>query len=301
MDTGSNKSLFTLIAVVIFGIFLSLSYWLFQDELVNVLADVLDSTSEMTSIKLDNNGLIPTEEKYFSYTIVGETVKITDYKGTDKKVIIPAYIGGYPVTTIGNKAFLNKGLTSITIPEGVTTIEDGTHWSVSVPLGAFRFNPLTEINLPNSLKIIGIGAFAENKVVHLDIPFGVTTIKMDAFYKSLSLKSVDLPNTLTYIGQDAFEWSHLENLVIPNSVTTIGYCAFNRNDYLTKLTLSNNLINIGSNAFSNSKITEVNISDSVKTIDQHAFSTTNLTSVSLPTGITLGYQAFPTITNITYR
>lgn len=31
METGSNKSLFTYVAVVIFGIFLSLSYWLFQD------------------------------------------------------------------------------------------------------------------------------------------------------------------------------------------------------------------------------------------------------------------------------
>lgn len=31
METGSNKSLFTYVAVVIFGIFLGLSYWLFQD------------------------------------------------------------------------------------------------------------------------------------------------------------------------------------------------------------------------------------------------------------------------------
>ena len=53
METGSNKSLFTLIAVVIFGIFLSLSYWLFQDELKNVLADVMDKTSESV-----NNDLI---------------------------------------------------------------------------------------------------------------------------------------------------------------------------------------------------------------------------------------------------
>ena len=49
METGSNKSLFTLIAVVIFGVFLSLSYWLFQDELVSVLASVMESTSEMTN------------------------------------------------------------------------------------------------------------------------------------------------------------------------------------------------------------------------------------------------------------
>ena len=45
MEGGVNKSLFTLIAVVVFGIFLSLSYWLFQDEFKGVLATTLFGTS----------------------------------------------------------------------------------------------------------------------------------------------------------------------------------------------------------------------------------------------------------------
>lgn len=120
MEIGSNKSLFTLIAVVIFGLFLSLSYWLFQDELVNVLASVMDGTSEMTNKKLDNNGLIPTDEKYFDSTVLENgSVKITAYTGdldgiTD--LIIPTYIGGYPVTVIDNGVFYNKGLTSLILP-----------------------------------------------------------------------------------------------------------------------------------------------------------------------------------------
>ena len=81
MDTGSNKSLFTLLAVVIFGIFLSLSYWLFQDELKSVLASVMDNTSSMTSLKLSNDGLIPTDQKYFSYIEVAGGIKITGYSG----------------------------------------------------------------------------------------------------------------------------------------------------------------------------------------------------------------------------
>ena len=44
MDSGTNKGLFTLITVVIFGIFLSISYWLFQDSLKGVFADVMDKT-----------------------------------------------------------------------------------------------------------------------------------------------------------------------------------------------------------------------------------------------------------------
>lgn len=46
MEGGSNKSLYTLLAVIVFGIFLSLSYFMFQDQLKGVLATVLDGTSE---------------------------------------------------------------------------------------------------------------------------------------------------------------------------------------------------------------------------------------------------------------
>ena len=49
MDNASNKGLYTLIAIVVFGIFISLSYWLFQDQMKNVLADVMFKTSIATS------------------------------------------------------------------------------------------------------------------------------------------------------------------------------------------------------------------------------------------------------------
>lgn len=78
LEIGKNKSLFTLIAVIIFGIFLILIYWLFQDELVNVLASGMDKTSETKSIKLDNAGLYTTSDKYFLITV---DVVITDYTG----------------------------------------------------------------------------------------------------------------------------------------------------------------------------------------------------------------------------
>ena len=52
MESGSNKSLFTLIAVVIFGIFLALSYWLFGDQLQGVLGSVTGEASYTTERKL---------------------------------------------------------------------------------------------------------------------------------------------------------------------------------------------------------------------------------------------------------
>jgi hypothetical protein len=66
MDLGSSKSLFTLIAVVIFGVFLSLSYWMFQDELKGVLASVLDgSKASVTNIVLGSS--IASDINWFSY------------------------------------------------------------------------------------------------------------------------------------------------------------------------------------------------------------------------------------------
>lgn len=53
MEVGSNKSLFTLIAVVIFGIFIGLSYFLFQDQMKSALATVMDKTSQSVVSKTD--------------------------------------------------------------------------------------------------------------------------------------------------------------------------------------------------------------------------------------------------------
>jgi hypothetical protein len=53
METGSNKSLLTLLAVVIFGVFLSLSYWMFQDELTNILGSVMESAGLSIGNKAD--------------------------------------------------------------------------------------------------------------------------------------------------------------------------------------------------------------------------------------------------------
>lgn len=53
MESGSNKSLFTLLAVVVFGIFLSLSYFMFKDNLKGVLADVMGKSSVTISQKME--------------------------------------------------------------------------------------------------------------------------------------------------------------------------------------------------------------------------------------------------------
>ena len=60
----------------------------------------------------------------FTYTTNNGAITITGYTGSGGAVTIPNMIDGLPVTDIGTNAFQNSGLTSVTIPDTVTNIED---------------------------------------------------------------------------------------------------------------------------------------------------------------------------------
>ena len=266
MEIGSNKSLFTLIAVVIFGIFLSLSYWLFQDELKSVLANVLDSSSEMINTKLDNNGLIPTDAKYFSYIVDNGSIKLTGYNTSNltdapTDLIIPTFIDGLPVTNISNNAFQNKGLTSVILPEGLLNIENGSFNGVSYT-GAFANNKLTSIKLPKTLNLLGFAAFMGNRITTID--FGlVQTIGPDAFNGN-KIKNLEIPSTVVTIGAQAFVGNPLETVTIANSVKTIGGFAFWSNN-LKSITIPNSVTSLGRGfIINNPNLVEINIPKSLE-------------------------------------
>src|SRR6266702_2905616 len=60
----------------------------------------------------------------FSYTVTNQTVTITGYTGGNDVVAIPSTINGLPVISIGYQAFYWSGITSVTIPNSVTSIGD---------------------------------------------------------------------------------------------------------------------------------------------------------------------------------
>ncbi|MEI6569367.1 MAG: immunoglobulin domain-containing protein, partial [Verrucomicrobiota bacterium] len=62
----------------------------------------------------------------FTYTTNNGAITITDYTGSGGAVSIPNTISGLPVTSIGGWAFYSiTSLTSVTIPNSVTSIENG--------------------------------------------------------------------------------------------------------------------------------------------------------------------------------
>jgi hypothetical protein len=135
----------------------------------------------------------------------GKGVEITKYVGEKFEVRIPPRIQGLPVTSIGKQAFEEKGITSVTIPNSVTSIWDGAFWGCT---------SLTSIIIPNSVTSIGDAAFS-----------GCT-----------SLTNITIPNSVTSIGNLAFDYcTSLTSITIPNSVTSIGDKAFYYCDSLTSV------------------------------------------------------------------
>jgi hypothetical protein len=64
------------------------------------------------------------DEKDFTVEILKESnsVRITKYNGKNTELKIPPRIGEHPVTEIGERAFVKKGLVSVVIPESVIFI-----------------------------------------------------------------------------------------------------------------------------------------------------------------------------------
>ena len=108
-----------------------------------------------------------------TYTIENDAVTITACNEKAEIVEIPAKIDGKPVTAIGATAFYGIDVTSVTIPEGVTTIGSGAFW---------HCKSLKSVKLPSTLTNIAAHAFEDCPALEtLNIPESLTTIGAAAF------------------------------------------------------------------------------------------------------------------------
>ena len=200
------------------------------------------------------------------------------------------------VTSIGNGAFQGcTGLTSVIIPDSVENI------------GSNAFNyctSLTSVNIPDSVENIGSNTFTDcTNLTSITIPDSVTTIGTYAFQGCSGLTSVTIGNSVTSIENGAFQGcSGLTSITIPNSVTSIGNYAFSGCNGLTSVTIGNSVTSIGNSAFSGcTGLTSVTIPDSVTTIGTYAFyNCTSLTSVTIPNFVeSIKDYVFQNCTNLT--
>lgn len=133
----------------------------YYEQLVGSLqSEILAMKAELFSIKSDYEARIAELEaerdaaeqlRAFTYTVSGEGVTITGYKGRAINVEIPEAIDGKQVIAIADRAFYaNTTLQSVRIPSGVKT------------LGWFVFSgciSLGAVHIPSSVESISYGAF----------------------------------------------------------------------------------------------------------------------------------------------
>ena len=151
------------------------------------------------------------------------TLTIIGYKGSRKDLVIPETLYSLRVTTIGDEAFQNKGLTSVVIPNTVITIGNYA-FSFDYRLSGTE-NNITEVIIPNSVTEIGWSAFDGCRITRLSLGTGIQSINSYAFTGN-KIQELTLPASLRTTGGYAFSDNQIKSLTIPNGVTLVGFRAF---------------------------------------------------------------------------
>lgn len=190
----------------------------------------------------------------------------SDFSG---RLDIPAYVEfedhTYKLTAIEGGACKDTNITSVTIPQGVTSI------------GWYSFGEcpeLEDVSLPIGLEFIDDCAFAGSaKLRSIVLPEGLTHLGSAAFEGCTALTSVEFPSTLADINNYAFmDCVNLRNVNIPPTVQRIGWMTFD------------NCISF----------TKIDIPEGVKILDTCCFNNCeNVESISIPSSITtMGNEVF---------
>lgn len=208
------------------------------------------------------------------------------------------------ITIIPEGAFYGcGGFTTLTLPNVITNIdksafENVVHLRTVASFGnalgyigeaAFKKAPLTEVNLPSTVKTIGVEAFAENT----------------------SLTKISLPNSITTLSDKAFfncvKVSNLSYNVVDISSYTDGQTPFGNlgtSSSSNKVVFESSVVSVPDGLFrgSNAKITSLEFKGSTSTIGSYAFSDVfGLTSVTLPGGVkTVKSHAFHDCHDLVY-
>lgn len=235
----------------------------------------------------------------FDCTAENGEVTITDYTGTREHVLIPSEIGGFPVTALADKAFYEKHVTTVVVPDSVTEIGDlcfsGDNYLVSLTLpdglaelsyGALEScYSLLDFDLPKGLKTIGEGALQSIfYLTHLTIPAGVTDIEQMNFLMMHGLEEVSVAEGSTSFTYDAengllmtadkarllhcfFHLAPQKEIILPEGMKTIDPFAFHYDVTVEKIVLPEGTETIGLLAFGICpKLTEIVIPASVTAI-----------------------------------
>lgn len=128
------------------------------------------------------------------------------------------------------------------------------------------------IDFPNSLKMIGFGAFGGAAIRSVVIPNNTLYIGSYAFTGS-NLIEIQLPSLCNYIGEYAFcHCANLLNVKLPTNIDTIDKGLFAGCELMKKIIIPDNVKTINESAFEGCLCLEcVTMSKNIKSIDKDAF------------------------------
>ena len=221
--------------------------------------------------KLNSTSSSKIKTAYFNrikYRIVDDSAKtcaVTPEKFEERNGTRNLYTSSYQGYTI--------------IPEKVKLFND-EYTVVAIDEQAFRGSDVTQIELPNTIKTIGLGAF----------------------HNASQLSSIEIPASVTEIGPSAFEGCrYLDTVVMGENVKKIGSCAFLGCVCLETINLPKKLKTIEERTFTNcNSLAAINIPTALTSIGDVAFGGCDkLTSLTMPATLkTIGENAFYKCTNL---
>ena len=211
-----------------------------------------------------------------STCMVGDADNAAIDQSYSGEVVIPEEYEGRRVVAISSDAFIScRGLTSVIIPEGVTSIGEAAFAGC---------RSLSSITISRSVTSIGRSAFANcSGLTSIAIPASVTAIGEAAFSGCSGLMSIgvedgnemyDSRDNCNAIIETASNTLILgcQNTMIPNSVTSIGYSAFSGCYGLTNVIIPESVTSIAHYAFTACyNLTSIKIPKSATTIGAHVF------------------------------
>ncbi len=205
---------------------------------------------------------------------------LKDFNSTyaNKVTVYPAIIDGAAVVSI------DEGVEPKDFPnlETVYMYDDFEYYEMP------SVSRILHLDIP-PLKHIHVVDRSGTVVAEDAIPYGITKLPDECFFRCYLMEKLTLPDGLKVIGNHAFEYCYaLKDINIPNGVTDIGEYAFSDCDALTSITIPSSVTTIAPKTFWDcEKLESVTIPSSVTNIGKSAFEDCKaLTSITIPSNVT---------------
>ena len=278
-----------------------------SDKMTELSDHIFDGCSSLADIDMPDNPIA------VSFSVFNGTAYYNEPSNWEKGVL---YVDGYLIAV--SKDF--APLTEYTVKDGTIVIADdafsGVGYSsklkkMTLPTGLYRIGQyafsklfsLTEINIPDTVRSIGYGAFsatgydADTNYINGGLYIGnwlvaVNNVAMTSFTvqkgtvgvadgkdtslfptRAQKITVLELPSSLRYIGSRSFARLRITELRLPSELQTLGNGAFASCSALKTVNLGDcsELESIGEKAFSEAAISEITIPESVVSVGELVF------------------------------